>query len=71
MLVKYRDWEIPLTAELNGPNISCFAVDREGKFCYDGVYSNIENHLLIEMYLVKSCEKGECPHAKETDYLHE
>ena len=48
-----------------------FPVDTEGKLCYDGVYSNIENRLLVEMYSVESCEKGEFPHAKETDHLHE
>ena len=40
---------------------SCFPVDTEGKFCYDGIYSNIENRLLTEMYSPESCEKGEPP----------
>ena len=33
--------------------------------------SHIENHPLIEMYLVESCEKGEFPHAEEKNHLHE
>ena len=51
--------------------VSRFPVDIEGKFCYDGVYSNIENRLRTETYSIQSCEKGDLPHAKETDHLHE
>ena len=51
--------------------ISRFPVDTEGKFCYDGVYSNIKNCLLTKTYSVESYEKGELPHAEETDHLHE
>ena len=33
--------------------------------------SHIENHPLTEMYPVEPYAKGELPHAKETDHLHE
>ena len=58
-------------SSLHSFRIPRFPVDTEGKFCYDGGYSNTENSLLTEMYSVEPCEKGEFPHAKETDYLHE
>ena len=49
----------------------CFPVDTEGNFCYDGGYSNIENRSLTKTYSIEFCEKGEFPHAKETNHLHE
>ena len=49
----------------------CFPVDTKEKFCYDDIYSNIENRPLTDIYAAESCEKGEFPHAKETDHLHE
>ena len=56
---------------LRPSGISRFPVDTEGKFCYDGVYSQIEDRPLTGMYSAESCEQGELPHAKETDHLHE